>query len=145
MKSVIRLAALLALMSSDAGADEIVNATLFKNPSCACCDAYADYLRSNGFRVSVIEQPNMSLIKQKYGVRKDLKGCHSTVIGDYVVEGHVPVAPIKRLLMEKPAIKGISLPDMPQGSPGMSGSKESPFEVLSITGDDKPAAVYATE
>lgn len=145
MKFVAKIAVLLALMSSDAAADVIVNATLFKKPSCACCDAYATYLRSNGFKVSVIEHPNMSQIKQKYGVRADLEGCHSTVIGDYVVEGHVPVTPIKRLLAEKPAIKGISLPGMPQGSPGMSGSKEGPFEILVITGDDKPAPVYAKE
>ncbi len=145
MKFVVSLAALLAVLSSHAEADEPISATLFKNPSCKCCDAYADYLRVNGFAVRVIEHPNMSQIKQKYGVRKDLEGCHSTVIGDYVVEGHVPVAPIKRLLTEKPAIKGISLPDMPPGSPGMSGSKEGPFEILSITGDDRPASVYAKD
>ncbi len=145
MKSTITLAALLVLMSSHAGAEESVNATLYKNPSCACCDAYANYLRSNGFTVSVVEHPNMSQIKQKYGVRKNLEGCHTTIIGDYIVEGHVPVTPIKRLLAEKPAIKGISLPDMPQGSPGMTGDKEGPFEILSITGDENTAPVYAKE
>jgi hypothetical protein len=67
------------------------------------------------------------------------------VIGKYVVEGHVPVTPIKRLLAEKPDIKGISLPGMPQGSPGMSGDKKEPFEILSITGRDGPAPVYAKE
>lgn len=145
MKYAYRFAALLALMSSHAAAEEMVNATLYKNPSCACCDAYADYLRSNGFKVSVVEHPNMSQIKQKYGVRKNLEGCHTTVIGGYIVEGHVPVTPIKRLLAEKPAIKGISLPDMPQGSPGMTGDKEGPFEILSITGDNDPAPVFAKE
>ena len=78
-------------------------------------------------------------------MRKDLEGCHSTVIGDYVVEGHVPVGPIKRLLAERPAIKGISLPGMPEGSPGMSGTKEGPFEILTITGKTEPAQLYATE
>lgn len=145
MKFVGKIAALLALMSGQAAAEEIVNATLYKNPSCACCDAYANYLRSNGFKVSVIEHPNMSQIKQKHGVRKDLEGCHTTVIGDYVVEGHVPVAPIKRMLLEKPSVKGISLPGMPQGSPGMSGAKEGPFEILSISGGEEPAPVYAKE
>ncbi len=86
-----------------------------------------------------------TLIKQKYGVREDLEGCHSTVIGNYVVEGHVPVGPIKRLLEEKPDIKGISLPGMPERSPGMSGTKEGPFEILSIDGRDGPAPVYAKE
>lgn len=87
----------------------------------------------------------MTVIKQNLGVRANLEGCHTTVIGDYVVEGHVPVTAINRLLTEKPAIKGFSLPGMPQGSPGMSGEKEAPFEVLSITGDDKPAPIYAKE
>ena len=145
MKSASKFAALLALMSSHAAAEEKVNATLYKNPSCTCCDAYADYLRVNGFEVHVIEHPNMSQIKRKHGVRKDLEGCHSTVIGDYVVEGHVPVGPIKRLLAERPAIKGISLPGMPEGSPGMSGTKEGPFEILTITGKTEPAQLYATE
>ncbi len=145
MKWVVRIAALFVLMVSHAAADEVVNATLFKNPSCTCCDAYAEYLRVNGFEVRVIEHPNMSQIKHKHGVRKDLEGCHSTVIGDYVVEGHVPVAPIKRLPAERPAIKGISLPGMPVGSPGMTGTKEGPFEIFSITGGNEPAPVFAKE
>lgn len=136
MKRLIYAALVLVLAYGPAGADEKIVATLFKNPGCKCCDWYADYLRSNGFNVAVVEHPNMSLIKKKYGVRQALEGCHSTVIGDYVVEGHVPVAPIKRLLAEKPAIKGISLPGMPEGSPGMSGTKEGPFDILSITGGD---------
>jgi hypothetical protein len=137
--------ALLAFLASGAAAEDKVPATLFKNPGCKCCDGYADFLRSNGFNVTVVEHPNMSIIKQKYSVREDLEGCHSTIVGGYVVEGHVPVAPIKRLLTEKPAIKGISLPGMPQGSPGMRGEKEAPFEILSITGGEEAAPVYATE
>lgn len=136
---------LLVISASLAMAEEKVRATLFKNPGCGCCEKYADYLRANGFEVTSIEAPNMSVIKQSHGVRQNLEGCHTTVIGDYVVEGHVPVTAINRLLTEKPAIKGISLPGMPQGSPGMSGEKEGPFEILSITGDDKPAPIFAKE
>ena len=145
MKRLIIAVALLALTPGLAAAEEKIAATLYKNPGCMCCDWYANYLRSNGFNVTVIEHPHMTLIKQKYGVREDLEGCHTTVIGDYVVEGHVPVTSIKRMLAEKPAIKGISLPGMPEGSPGMTGSKDGPFEILSITGDDKPAPEYAKE
>lgn len=135
----------LLLAAVGASAQESMPATLFKTTGCNCCDKYASYLRANGFNVTVIEHPNMSTIKQRYGVREDLEGCHTTVIGDYIVEGHVPVAPIKRLLTEKPPIKGISLPGMPEGSPGMSGAKEGPFEILSITGSEGPAPVYARE
>jgi hypothetical protein len=145
MKRLMVAAVVLALASGFAAAEEKIAAILYKNPGCMCCDLYANYLRANGFNVTVVEHPNMTLIKQKYGVREDLEGCHSTVIGKYVVEGHVPVAPIKRLLDEKPDIKGISLPGMPEGSPGMSGTKEGTFEILSITGGDGPAPVYAKE
>ena len=145
MKRIFFAAVIFILTSGFAAAEEKIAATLYKNPGCTCCDAYADYLRANGFNVTVVEHPNMTFIKQTYGVRKDLQGCHSTVIGKYVVEGHVPVAPIKRLLAENPDIKGLSLPDMPAGSPGMSGAKKGPFEILSITGRDGPAPVYAEE
>lgn len=145
MRPLTSILALVAVLATEAQAQDKVPATMFKNPGCECCDVYADYLRSNGFSVTVVESRNMTLIKKQHGVRRDLEGCHSTVVGDYVVEGHVPVAPIKRLLAEKPAVKGISLPGMPQGSPGMSGAKEGPFTILSITGADGPAPVYATE
>lgn len=136
---------MFAVATLSAVAEESIPATLYKSPDCACCEEYADYLRSSGFAVTVVETRNMTPIKQKYGVREDLEGCHTTVIGGYVVEGHVPVAAMKRLLKEKPAIKGISLPGMPDGSPGMSGVKEGPFEILSITGKDGPAPVFAKE
>ena len=110
MKRLMVAAVVLALASGFAAAEEKIAATMYKNPGCMCCDSYANYLRANGFNVTVVEHPNMTLIKQKYGVREDLEGCHSTVIGKYVVEGHVPVAPIKRLLDEKPDIKGIRCP-----------------------------------
>jgi hypothetical protein len=134
-----------ALATFPAVAEEMVKATLYKNPRCTCCGAYADYLRANGFAVTVVEHPNMTPIKQKYGVREDLEGCHTTLIGDYVIEGHVPVAAMKRLLKERPPLKGIALQGMPAGSPGMSGAKEGPFDILSITGKDGPAPVFATE
>lgn len=145
MKRLFFAGLILALASGLAAAQEKIAATLYKNPGCGSCESYANYLRANGFSVTVVEHPNMTLIKQKYGVREDLEGCHSVVIGKYVVEGHVPVGPIKRLLAEKPDTKGISLPGMPQDSPGMSGTKGGPFEVLTITSHDDPAPVYAKE
>ena len=133
----------LALTSGLVGAEDKIAATLYKQPGCQCCDAYADYLRENGFDVVVLERGEAR--NAVPSVRKDLRGCHSTMIDKYVVEGHVPVGPIKRLLAEKPDIKGISLPDMPQGSPGMSGTKQGPFKILSIPDGEGPAPVYMTE
>ncbi len=144
MRAILMLSALL-IAAVSAAATENVPATLYKNPSCTCCDAYAKYLRANGFEVKVIEHPNMTLIKQQHGVGEDLEGCHTTLIKGYVVEGHVPVGAINRLLNQKPTITGISLPGMPEGSPGMSGTKEGPFETRSIPGKDGAPAVFATE
>jgi len=145
MTRPLLIIAALILATLSAAAEERIQATLYKNPNCICCEDYADYLKSNGFNVRVIEHPNMTLIKQKHGVREDLEGCHTLLVEGYVVEGHVPVTPIRRLLAEKPPIAGISLPGMPEGSPGMGGTKEGPFEIRSITGRDGPAPIFATE
>lgn len=122
---------------------EPVNVTMYKNPQCGCCEEYAKYLRQHGFKVTVTPTHNMSMISRQNGVPEKLAGCHSMLIGGYVVEGHVPVAAINKLLAERPKIKGISLPGMPEGSPGMSGVKAAPFEILEIS--DGPAKVYAVE
>jgi hypothetical protein len=143
MIRVILASLMFAFAASYAAAEDRVSATLYKNPGCACCEKYALYLRANDFDVTVIDAPNMTPIKRNHGVGEDIEGCHTTVIGGYVVEGHVPATPIKRLLREKPAIKGISLPGMPEGSPGMSGTKKAPFEILAITGKEGPAPVFA--
>ncbi len=106
--------------------------TLYKDPNCGCCQDYAEYLRQNGFELSVIPTEDLAGLRHEHGVPEELAGCHMTLIDGYVVEGHVPVAMINRLLGERPAIKGISLPGMPMGSPGMSGEKTGPFTVLEI-------------
>jgi hypothetical protein len=123
--------------------DGVKEATLYKAPQCGCCESYADYLRDNGFKVTVKPTHDLPLIKRQYGVSQLLEGCHTTLIGEYVVEGHVPVTAIERLLAEKPRIKGISLPGMPTGSPGMSGPKTRPFTIFEI-GEGAPK-VYAVE
>lgn len=142
LRYLLLTALLLAPIS--ASAQEKVTATLYKNPACGCCESYAQYLRSNGFDVTVVEDRNMTMIKRQYGVRKDIESCHTMIVNDYVVEGHVPVSAVKRLLTEKPAIKGIALPGMPAGSPGMSGEKQALFTIFAIT-DDEPAKVYVSE
>lgn len=118
-------------------------ATLYKNPQCTCCDAYADYLRDNGFKVAVKPTHDLALIKRRHDVPESFEGCHTMLIDGYVVEGHVPVKTMNKLLTERPAIKGISLPGMPQGSPGMTGRKEAPFRIYEI--QEGAPKVYAVE
>jgi hypothetical protein len=122
----------LALGSAPAKAEQPYAATLYKNPQCGCCEAYADYLRENGFVVTVEPTHDLPLMKRQYGVPGALEGCHTSLVEGYVVEGHVPVNVLLRLLTEGPEIKGISLPGMPAGSPGMFGEKTAPFTILEI-------------
>ena len=124
---------------------EALQATLYKNPQCSCCEGYAAYLRDNGFSVDVKATNDLAEISRKAGVPEDLEGCHTMFIDGYVIDGHVPVNVIRKLLAERPAIAGISLPGMPMGSPGMAGTKTEAFTIYAVTKDGKAPAVYATE
>jgi hypothetical protein len=135
---MLALAAAFAIAMARA---EMPDALMYKNPQCGCCEEYAKYLRRNGFKVTVKETHNMSLISRQNGVPEKLAGCHTMLVGGYVVEGHVPVGPINKLLKERPDIKGISLPGMPEGSPGMTGEKTEPFTIYVISDEAKVFAV----
>jgi len=115
---------------------------LYKNPQCSCCEGYADYLRDNGFKVKAISTNDLTVMGQKYGIADDLQPCHISVIGGYVVGGHVPIDVINRLLSEKPQITGITLPGMPEGTPGMPGKKPGRLDIYEIGSD--PPKVYMT-
>lgn len=117
--------------------------TLYKNPQCGCCEAYADYLRRNGFSVTVKPTHELTPMSREAGIPDNFQGCHLAFIDDYVVSGHVPVNTVNRLLRERPDIKGVTLPGMPMGSPGMSGDKTAPFAIYEI-GAGRPK-VYAVE
>jgi hypothetical protein len=138
---VLSLVGLLSL--EPALGDEAMKATVYKDPACGCCHEYVAYLRQNGFEVEVVDTDDLAPIKQQSGVPPALEGCHSTLVGGYVVEGHVPIDAVRRLLRERPQIRGISLPGMPMGSPGMGGEKTEPFVIYEIS--DGAAKVYATE
>ncbi len=122
--------------------DDSKKVTLYKDPQCGCCEGYADYLRSNGFEVSIVPTHDLPLLDEKYGIPTDLQPCHLSLIGGYVVGGHVPMEVVNRLLAEKPAITGITLAGMPLGSPGMNGEKTEPFKIYEITKGSR--RVYAT-
>ena len=96
---------------------------LYKNPQCGCCEGYADYLRENGYKITVKPTHNLTTISREAGVPKRLQGCHTMLIDGYVVSGHVPVSIVDQLLAKRPAITGITLPGMPMGSPGMGTTR----------------------
>lgn len=121
-----------------------IRVILYKNPQCDCCEGYAAYLRQNGFAVDVRLSNDLATISRKAGVPEELEGCHISMIDGYVVEGHVPIAAIRKLLAERPAITGITLPGMPMGSPGMAGQKQEPFVIYAVAKDGK-SQIYMTE
>lgn len=145
MLRVLFLIALFATGVTVVHAQNAPKATLYKSPQCTCCEGYAAYLRENGFAVDVRPTNDLTEISRKAGVPERLQGCHTMLVDGYVVDGHVPVKVVRRLLAEKPAIAGITLPGMPMGSPGMLGKKTERFTIYAVPKDGKAPALYATE
>ena len=114
--------------------------TVFRDPNCGCCSLWAERARQAGYDVRVTDRPDMASVKQRYGVPTDLASCHTSLVGGYVIEGHVPAEDVDRLLRERPKdIKGIAVAGMPSGSPGMEspdGTKE-PFNVVAFGADGR--------
>jgi hypothetical protein len=109
---------------------------VYKDPTCGCCSIWVEHLRKNGFEVTVQDVENMAEYKQKFGVPRSLQSCHTGVVDGYTIEGHVPASEILRLLKERPKSRGLAVPGMPLGSPGMeAGSASQAYSVLLF--DDK--------
>ena len=109
--------------------------TVYRDPSCGCCEAWAGIARQAGHEVTVVDHPDMPAIKRQYAVPDELLSCHTTIVDGYAIEGHVPLEDVKRLLSERPRqFKGIAVARMPLGSPGMEvpdGTRQ-PFEVMAF-------------
>ena len=109
---------------------------MYKSLSCGCCEAYSSYFKGKGnSNIQIIDINDIELIKNQNGVPEQLESCHTVIIGDYFVEGHVPLEAVEKLLVEKPDIKGIALPGMPEGSPGMLGNKQEDFVIYAVNYD----------
>lgn len=116
--------------------------TVYKDPDCGCCKAWVEYLKKHGYRVEAKDTRDMNEIKKNLGVPKALAGCHTAVVGGYIIEGHVPAEDIDRLLKQKPKIAGLAVPGMPAGSPGMEGPPPVRYRVLAFQRSGK-TAVFA--
>ncbi len=138
---------LVGMIALAAGNDKDLNAleelqgkegVVYTSFACGCCDIHADYTKRNtGMNIDVKQVDPYSLDehKEELGVPSSVRTCHTTIIGDYFVEGHMPLEAINKLLAEKPDIRGIALPGMPSGSPGMPGRKTEDFVVLAVNND----------
>ncbi|MBF0126480.1 MAG: hypothetical protein HQM02_04630 [Magnetococcales bacterium] len=116
-------------------------ALVYKSPYCGCCTGYVDFLKEQGVAVEVESVMDMEPVKRSLGIGKEMESCHTTRIGGYIVEGHVPLHILRRLLTEKPDIPGIALPGMPTGVPGMPGAKVK-WTVYTL---ETPPRVFAEE
>lgn len=119
--------------TSGASSPQAASMTVYRDPSCGCCKAWADIARKAGYQVTLVDRSDMPAIKQQAGVPDALMSCHTAIVGGYAIEGHVPMEDVARLLKERPSgIKGIAVAGMPRGSPGMEmpdGTKD-PFQVI---------------
>ena len=109
--------------------------TVYKSPTCGCCGKWVEHMEANGFAATTTNIPDVAPIKAKHGVPARLHSCHTSLVGGYVIEGHVPAEDIRRLLREKPAIVGLAAPGMPAGSPGMDVPNSPAYDVLAFDKD----------
>ncbi len=128
------------IMSQTAQAKDIM---VYKSPTCGCCKKWVDHLKKEGFNVKTKDYRNMKPIKKTFGVKRQFQSCHTGKVGNYFIEGHVSASDIKKLLKDKPDIKGLSVPGMPMGSPGMEGHRKDKYNVLAIDKNNR-ATVYTS-
>ena len=113
------------------------NIKVFKSPTCGCCTKWVEHMEKNGFHIESVDTQRMDIVKKQYGVPGNLQSCHTAIIGDYVIEGHVPAKEIDRLLKLKSPVRGLAVPGMPMGSPGMEGFRKDKYSVVSFDKDGK--------
>jgi hypothetical protein len=116
---------------------------IVKSPTCGCCQAWADYMAQQGFTVQIENRDDFTALKRANGVTRDLESCHTAFVDGLVVEGHVPADLVKKLLRSKPTgVKGVAVPGMPQGAPGMEGPVKQRYTVFTFDANGR-ATPYA--
>jgi hypothetical protein len=132
----------LAAAQTKAPAQSKPQLVVYKDAACGCCTSWVDHMKSNGWKATVTNG-DMAPIKAKYKIHGRLQSCHTTIVGGYVVEGHVPASDVARLLAQKPkGIIGLTIPGMPASAPGMDMSPFRPYTVLTFDANGK-TAVFA--
>ncbi len=138
--SAAALALWLTIPTSTAEAADVL---VYKTPTCGCCKKWVELLRDTGVEVNVVSVPDTRPVQSRLGVPRQLGSCHTAVVGDYWVEGHVPIDLVRKLLTEKPKnIRGLAVRGMPPGSPGMESPNPVPYDVLAY-GTDEKITIYS--
>lgn len=107
---------------------------VYRDPLCGCCGGWVDHLKAAGYAVSVEERSDLTPLKRQLAIPESLWSCHTATVAGYAIEGHVPAHALARLLDERPALRGLAVPGMPIGSPGMEGDREELYEVVGFDG-----------
>jgi len=130
---ILSLAAVAALPAARARAAAPV---FYRNPGCGCCHAWTERMADAGLPVAMEDEADLAALSARLGIPAGLEGCHVGEIDGYVISGHVPPEDIKRLLADKPAARGLVVPGMPVGSPGMEmGEQKDRYDVLLLARD----------
>ena len=128
-------AAVMALVgwSRTAEAQAKTPIVVYKDPNCGCCGQWITHMEQNGFAPSVTNTPKTAEIKDRYKVGEKLRSCHTSIVGGYVIEGHVPASDVRKLLAQKPKnVLGLTIPGMPASAPGMDMEPFQPYTVLTF-------------
>lgn len=145
MKYLITLLTLIILLPSTVSAEsrwspsqppslieKSLNITVYRSASCGCCKDWVSHLKKHDFKVEDVVSDDMNSVKKKLGLPAELASCHTGVIDGYIIEGHVPAQDIKQLINQKPDIAGLSVPQMPHGTPGMETGRSDDFYVVAF-------------
>ena len=108
---------------------------VYLRPTCGCCGIWVEHMQKAGFKVTREPRQDLESVPERQRVPAQLRTCHTAVIGNYLVEGHVPVDLVQKMLKERPKIAGIAVPGMPIGSPGMEGPNPRPYSIVAFTAD----------
>lgn len=119
--------------AGQAGATTADTIVVYKTPTCGCCSKWVDHIEENGFVAVTHDLDNLETTKRTLGVPAGHASCHTATVGGYTIEGHVPADLIRRLIAENPrGVRGLAVPGMPMGSPGMEGIIRQEYDVLSF-------------
>lgn len=149
MKLAYRLATTAMLIALPLPAFAAIQGTMYKNPSCTCCETYAAYLEKNGFEIKIIPTNDLAQVATAAGVPPQLQSCHTIKFGNYIVEGFVPVEHVKKMLSTPSNFKGLAMPGMPMDIPDMGfdsapGAEKMTYTTYAFTTDGKEPTIYGT-
>ena len=134
LKTLCAIPAGFALHLSAAASPQV---TVFKTRTCGCCGHWVEHMKANGFDVKVQDVDDTGEYRRKYGVPDSLASCHTAIMDGYAIEGHVPAADVRRLLKTRPKAKGLAVPGMVMGSPGMEGPRSDAYAVVLFDADGR--------